>query len=434
MSGLNKPKHDPRIIDQVASLLGNYVYVLIDPRGNQPFYVGKGRGSRMQAHGLEAENLTAAEAEPSVEYSRKIERIRDIRAAGLDPEIWILRYGMSSSEYTASEAAAIDLLMSFQLAPVQPTYPLETASQLTNARREAEHGHGIRTLDSLVAEFAAPQLEYGDEPLLLITLKNWHHEPLETPGGTMRSGYGFKASWFNPETLADEIDELGDSVRCWWKLNQTRVEKENIQHVVAVHRGVTRALFEIVPGTWETNEDGRRGFQIKPVLEGKLYDRVIGSYGHRTPEKQIGDQSTINYWSYSTARHPAAETAWDASHESLLEDIQWLKDGDFAAIEYRADTANGLSPYAQVAREDDRYWCEIVSEEFLPVEAWPLHESILREAGWSPPDADCPNWYSERSGALGATAAVLYGLRYGRECSEPDRLEWHVATTPSDSQ
>ncbi|KPN19386.1 GIY-YIG nuclease family protein [Arthrobacter sp. Edens01] len=426
----NRPIHDQRIIEQVASLLGYYVYILIDPRGNQPFYVGKGTKVRLLSHGLAAEALTSPEDEPSGEHSRKIDRILDIRAAGLEPQIWILRYGMSASEYTAAEAVAIDLLMSFQLAPVQPAYPLETSSQLTNARREASREHGIRTLDSLVAEFAAPVLESEDEPLLLITLKNWHDEPLQTPGGTIRSGYGFKASWFNPETLKMEIDQLADSVRCWWKLNQDRVEKENIQHVVAVHRGVTRALFEIVPGTWETNEHGRRGFQVKPVFEGTLYEGVIGPYGHRTPKKQAGDQSTINYW---PRRVPAsAEKIWDVAHERLVEDIRWLKDGDFTSVEYHVETANGLSPYAQVAREDDYYWCEIVSEEFLPGSVWPLDEDALRNAGWSAPDQDCPNWYSQRYGAEAASAAVLYGLRHGRACSDPERLRWRLATTPSD--
>ncbi|MCC3279897.1 GIY-YIG nuclease family protein [Arthrobacter sp. zg-Y40] len=295
MKSKTATKHNSRVIEQVASLLGRYVYLLVDPRTRQPFYVGKGIGTRMLAHGLEAEALTPEEEEQDAEHSRKISSIKDIRRAGLEPKIWILRYGMGS-EYTQVEAAAIDLLMTFQLTPVQPPYPLETPTQLTNARREATRGHGIRTLDSLVAEFAAPELSHDVDPLLLITLKNWNDEELDTPGGTMRTGYGFKASWFNQDTLVEEIDQVADSVRCWWKVDQVRVEREGIQHVVAVHRGVTRALFEIVPGTWETSEDGRRGFQVKPVLDGEMFDRVVGPFGHRTPKKLLGDRSALNYW------------------------------------------------------------------------------------------------------------------------------------------
>lgn len=294
MISTGQAKHDPRIIEQVASLVGNYVYLLVDPITNEPFYVGKGSRRRMLDHGLEAEALTARMDEPGAEYSRKTLRIQSIRNQGFEPRIWILRYGMGN-EYTAVEAAAIDVLMTFRLGPPQPAGPLELGGQLTNARREANSGHGIRTLDSLVAEFAAPELDRGLDPLLLITLKKWQDEPIDTPGGGARTGHGFKPAWFNYENLVAEMDQLADSVRCWWKISQARVERDQIHHVVAVHGGVTRALFEIVPGTWES-DGARRGFQVKPILEGVLFDRVIGPYGHRTPRKQRGDQSTFNYW------------------------------------------------------------------------------------------------------------------------------------------
>lgn len=46
-----------------------YVYQLIDPRNGKPFYVGKGRGKRIDAHELQARNGTK---------SRKCFRIREI--------------------------------------------------------------------------------------------------------------------------------------------------------------------------------------------------------------------------------------------------------------------------------------------------------------------------------------------------------------------
>ena len=124
------------------------------------------------------------------------------------------------------------------------------------------------------------------------------------------------------------------------------------------------------------------------------------------------------------------DRTWDAFHESVYEEIRWLKDGDFVSIEYGQEIQDTVSPYAQVAREDDYYWCEIVSNTYLPGDTWPLHGDILRDAGWNPPDEDCPNWYSERSGAVAATAAVIHGLRYGRACADPDFMEWHAATAP----
>lgn len=50
-----------------------YVYALIDPRNNKPFYIGKGKGSRIDAHEKEAAKGV---------YSRKCKRIREIQDDG----------------------------------------------------------------------------------------------------------------------------------------------------------------------------------------------------------------------------------------------------------------------------------------------------------------------------------------------------------------
>ena len=110
-SGPVSGRIDEHVLNQVADELGLYVYLLVDPRTARPFYVGKGRGLRYAAHGLAAQ----IGEETREEESRKHEVINHLRAQGLEHEIWILRYGLSTTEYTAVEAAAIDLLMSFPI-------------------------------------------------------------------------------------------------------------------------------------------------------------------------------------------------------------------------------------------------------------------------------------------------------------------------------
>lgn len=65
-----------------------------------------------------------------------------------------------------------------------------------------------------------------------------------------------------------------------------------IDHVVAVHRGVTRALFRIVPDSWEFDTSYRNkngdpiryiAFQVDVVESGSLFDEIVGPYGHRAP-------------------------------------------------------------------------------------------------------------------------------------------------------
>ena len=68
-----------------------YVYVYIDPRNHQVFYIGKGTGSRMNAHILEA-NLRE---EPN---STKIRQIRAIQREGLEAIVRIIARGLTDAE------------------------------------------------------------------------------------------------------------------------------------------------------------------------------------------------------------------------------------------------------------------------------------------------------------------------------------------------
>jgi uncharacterized protein len=300
---------DPHVIQQVSEHLGRYVYVLVDPRDGMPFYVGKGQGVRMLAHGAEAASLgsglAVADPDDSPErpsVGRKLGRIRAIQEAGAEPRIWILRHGMGP-EYTAVEAAAIDLLLSFPIQRLEKgeilhgRLPLDVHEQLTNERRESSRGYGLVPLDLLVAEFGAPPLSSQTPPLLLITLRGWQDGEERLPGGGSRSGNGFKRAWLEPALRARDIRALGASVCCWWKLSEYHIKDAKIAHAVAVHEGVTRGLFGIVPNSWELDQSSRRrGFQVTPVLEGPLFEEVVGPYGHRIPRKARGDQSPVSYW------------------------------------------------------------------------------------------------------------------------------------------
>lgn len=77
-----------RVPVEVGDALASYVYVYIDPRNHQPFYLGKGKGkgNRLFSH---LDDQTESE---------KVRRIAELRAAGLEPQIDVLRYGLSDAE------------------------------------------------------------------------------------------------------------------------------------------------------------------------------------------------------------------------------------------------------------------------------------------------------------------------------------------------
>ena len=72
-------KIPPEVIEKIAF----YVYKLIDPRNGKVFYIGKGFGERVLAHVREEADLSDDEGE--ILLSPKLETIRAIKNAGLDP-------------------------------------------------------------------------------------------------------------------------------------------------------------------------------------------------------------------------------------------------------------------------------------------------------------------------------------------------------------
>jgi hypothetical protein len=82
----------------VRKQLGFYVYVYVDPRDEEVFYVGKGTGNRAFTHLLEGRS------------SAKTKRIRAVRRDGLEPRIELLAHGLNEATAYKLETAAIDLL------------------------------------------------------------------------------------------------------------------------------------------------------------------------------------------------------------------------------------------------------------------------------------------------------------------------------------
>ena len=141
------------IAPYVGERLGYYVYLYVDPRTNEPFYVGKGQGERALAHlGDTSESL-------------KVARIKEILDSGREPRIDILVHGLPSEEAAFRiEAAVIDAI---------------GPDRLTNAVRGWESGKvGRMPLTELVALYGATPVDVV-HPSLLIRINRLYRYGME---------------------------------------------------------------------------------------------------------------------------------------------------------------------------------------------------------------------------------------------------------------
>ncbi len=181
---------DIAITPDIANILKCYVYIYSDPRNGKPFYIGKGRGNRVFSHLNDTTD------------SEKTAKIASIRDSGTEPQIDILRYGLTDAEASLVEAAAIDLI---------------GVSCLTNLVA----GHHSRSfgrigLTELIQMLQAQPVDVHHKALL-ITINRLYRSNMTS-------------------------EELYEATRGVWKVGSRR---ENAEYGMAVYQGIVREVYRI---------------------------------------------------------------------------------------------------------------------------------------------------------------------------------------------
>ena len=136
--------------------IGAYVYTLIDPRDQKPFYVGKGRGNRVFAHANDA-------LETEVETD-KLETVRAITKDKLQVKHMILRHGLDDATALTIESSLIDFARFFEL-------------ELTNlVSGHHASAFGVMTTDEISRKFNSPPLDAIGSDCVLININKRYRE------------------------------------------------------------------------------------------------------------------------------------------------------------------------------------------------------------------------------------------------------------------
>jgi len=179
-----------KVTEEVAATLKSYVYIYIDPRNGEPFYIGKGKGNRLFSH-LDDQS-----------DSEKVARIAEIRESGMEPRIDILRYGLTDSEAILVEAAAIDLI---------------GRSRLTNRVLGHHSGsYGRISSGEIIALLSAKKVEIQHRAVLITINKLYRSDMTEL--------------------------ELYEATRGIWRVGDN---KDEADYAMAVYQGIVREVYRI---------------------------------------------------------------------------------------------------------------------------------------------------------------------------------------------
>jgi hypothetical protein len=139
-------KFNPKVIRE----LKHYVYAYVDPRDDRVFYIGKGKGNRAFAHLGDTRK------------SEKHERIEEIRSAGLEPRIEIIRHGLTDEEALIAESVAIDLLGVQGLA--------------NTVRGHESRTFGRMNVTTIAQLYDAKEVEITEDVVLINISRSFRHE------------------------------------------------------------------------------------------------------------------------------------------------------------------------------------------------------------------------------------------------------------------
>lgn len=136
--------------NKTSEYLEYYVYALIHPTTDKPFYIGKGIGNRLFNH-----KHCALNTEDS---SLKLDIIREITSSNLEVKHMVIRHGLTEKEAFEVEASLIDLgnYIGFDLSNIMDGHYAEN--------------RGLMTSDEIIRRYNAKPLEALLHPAIIINI------------------------------------------------------------------------------------------------------------------------------------------------------------------------------------------------------------------------------------------------------------------------
>ncbi len=224
--------------------MNHYVYALIDPRDNKPFYVGEGEKNRVFDH--------VDEAGETSNETDKLDLIREIKDEGYKVDHVILWHGLDKNTALIIEASLLDFASYFKF-------------DLTNLVR----GHhssvfGAMKVEEIIRKYNAPPLdELGDDCVIININKRYR------------------------ETRNDV--SIYDVTKGHWPM--ANPNRKGIKYVLAEYKSFIVEVFEVE--IWEPVDTEKR---TRWEFTGKVApDEIKRKYFNRKIHKKRGASFPVSY-------------------------------------------------------------------------------------------------------------------------------------------
>lgn len=178
--------------------LNYYVYALIDPESNQPFYIGKGKENRIFDH------ISCALAYETI--NDKYDKIREISKKNLEVKHVIIRHDLSDEEALEIESSLIDFLQYLEFDITNEVLGHHTLDR------------GVMTSDEIIRRYNAKELTEITDPLIIININK-----------TYKRGSG--------------QDGIYKATKESWALDKNKIKL--IKYALSEYRGLIVEVFKI---------------------------------------------------------------------------------------------------------------------------------------------------------------------------------------------
>ncbi|WP_114604164.1 hypothetical protein [Staphylococcus sp. EZ-P03] len=225
-----------------------YVYYLKDPRNDEIFYIGKGKGNRIFKHKEDAEQDMKEDYmfEGEKESNLKFERIGQILSEGLNVLGYIVSFKLTNNEAYAAENALINMVKMNEM------YSL---TNLVNG-----HGTSGYKVEDLEDEFGYDPMEVSDintdEIILAVKIND-----------------GFRLCKNENVVYPEDIekrdpDNLKMRTLGTWNVDKSLLEKDKIKYIIGINSGANNSVisaYEITSKRMKSKEKYDKNNVLRPI-------------------------------------------------------------------------------------------------------------------------------------------------------------------------